>query len=140
MVCLYRSPLSQYRSADCCTALGLDVVKHVKSGWKIKQRFGRQNPSRARENACNDPEKCSNHHSGARQLRLFWSDRRRGHCPPQPVHAKGQGIPCNRCSRCGLREVDLVICDSAQQADLCLWRQTDLHPLCDAQVYYHAML
>ncbi len=23
--------------ADCCTALGLDVVKHVKSGWKINK-------------------------------------------------------------------------------------------------------
>ncbi len=25
------------RLADCCTALGLDVVKHVKSGWKINK-------------------------------------------------------------------------------------------------------
>ncbi len=23
--------------ADCCTALGLDVVKHVKSGWKLNK-------------------------------------------------------------------------------------------------------
>jgi hypothetical protein len=35
--CVWYHYLHGGQLADCCTALGLNVTKHVKSGWKINK-------------------------------------------------------------------------------------------------------
>jgi hypothetical protein len=127
--------------ADCCTALGLDVVKHVKSGWKInKDSVDKLLPDLVKTLSQTRRMYCTGYNSGVRQLLLLWRHRRQRAGSTQPVRSQGQRFPRSRRSRRGSGEVDHVDCHAAKQNNFCVWRQTDIHPLNDAEVHHHAML